>query len=73
MFDCSSDVRAFHNEEVTLPLSEQKAMRERRDANRRRLKKGLKKKRPPLAQGIQETGIVRNAHDGAGSRQRLRH
>lgn len=41
MFDCSKDVKAFHDDEVTLPRAEQTAMRDRRDANRRRLRKGL--------------------------------
>ena len=41
MIDCAKDVRAYHNKDVTLPESEQKKMRDRRDANRRRLRKGL--------------------------------
>lgn len=41
MFDCSKDVRAYHDQKVTLPQSERTAMRDRRDANRRRLCKGL--------------------------------
>lgn len=41
MFDCSKDVRAYHDQKVTLPRSEQTSMRDRRDANRRRLEKGL--------------------------------
>lgn len=41
MFDCSKDIRAYHDQKVTLPRSEQTAMRDRRDANRRRLRKGL--------------------------------
>src|ERR1700722_17912837 len=47
MFDCASDVEAFHNNEVTLPQAERTAMRGRRDANRDRLKKGLKEKSKP--------------------------
>lgn len=43
MFDCAKDVLAYHDDEVTLPRPEQKNMRERRDANRKRLKDGLKK------------------------------
>ena len=34
MFDCSKDVRAYHDQDVTLPKSEQDAMRDRRDSNR---------------------------------------
>lgn len=41
MYDCSKDVRAYHDQKITLPRSEQTAMRDRRDANRRRLRKGL--------------------------------
>lgn len=41
MFDCSKDVRAYHDQEVTLPKNEQDAMRDRRNANRTRLRKGL--------------------------------
>lgn len=41
MFDCSKDVRAYHDQEVTLPKSEQDAMRDRRNANRTRLRNGL--------------------------------
>lgn len=41
MSDCSSDVRAYHNDEVTLPQRDQDDMRDRRDANRDCLKKGL--------------------------------
>ena len=43
MFDCAKDVLSYHDDEVTLPRAEQKNMRERRDANRKRLKEGLKK------------------------------
>lgn len=41
MFDCSKDIRAFHDQEVVLSRDEQTAMRKRRDANRSRLRKGL--------------------------------
>lgn len=41
MFDCAKDVLAYHNEKVTLPQAEQTDMRNRRNANRDRLKKGL--------------------------------
>ena len=42
MFDCSHDVLAHHDEKVTLPQAERTEMRDRRDANRERLKRGLK-------------------------------
>lgn len=41
MFDCAKDVRAYHNDRVTLPKKDQDMMRNRRDSNRRRVKKGL--------------------------------
>lgn len=47
MFDCSKDVRAFHDQKVTLLRSEQTAMRDRRDANRKRLCKGLEQNDDP--------------------------
>ncbi len=43
MHDCAKDLLSYHDNEVTLPRAEQKNMRARRDANRRRLKGGLKK------------------------------
>ncbi len=42
MFDCSKDVIAHHDDKVTLPQAERTQMRDRRDANRERLKRGLK-------------------------------
>ncbi len=47
MFDCSKDVRAYHNQDVTLPKTEQDGMRSRRNANRDRLRKGLRKAGKP--------------------------
>ena len=47
MFDCSKDVRAYHDQEVTLPKSEQDAMRDRRNSNRTRLRNGLDKAGKP--------------------------
>lgn len=48
MFDCSADVRSFHNREVTLPEAERKKMRNRRDANRDRLDRNLEKDDKPI-------------------------
>jgi len=48
MFDCSKEVMGFFNDEVTLSKSEQDEMRSRRNANRARLEKGLKKNEKPL-------------------------
>ena len=47
MIDCAKDVRAYHNQNVTLPQSEQNRMRGRRNANRRRLRSGLDKADKP--------------------------
>jgi hypothetical protein len=47
MFDCSKDVRAYHDQDVTLPKVEQDAMRDRRDSNRMRLRNGLEKAGKP--------------------------
>lgn len=49
MKNCHDDILAFHNEAVTLPNKERTEMRDRRDANRRRLKSGLKRDGEPSA------------------------
>lgn len=56
MFDCSADVLAFHNEQVTLPQKEQDEMKDRRDVNRSRLVKGLKDKERPLPKEFHSQG-----------------
>ncbi len=47
MHDCAADIFRYHDDEVTLPLSEQTSMRQRRDANRKRLRSGLADKNKP--------------------------
>ena len=47
MFDCSNDVLAYHDDEVHLRQAERTAMRGRRDANRDRLRRGLKDAKKP--------------------------
>lgn len=47
MFDCSADVKAYHDQEVTLPKAEQDKMRDRRNSNRNRLRNGLSKAGKP--------------------------
>ncbi|MXZ28658.1 hypothetical protein F4212_08680 [Candidatus Poribacteria bacterium] len=47
MFDCSKDIRAYHNQEVTLPKTEQDRMRDRRNSNRERVRRGLKRADKP--------------------------
>lgn len=47
MKNCSDDILAYHRDEVTLPTATRTGMRENRDANRRRLKRGLEKNGKP--------------------------
>jgi hypothetical protein len=47
MFDCATDVVAYHNDEVTLKQSDRTNMRDRRDVNRTRIKNGLKAQSKP--------------------------
>src|SRR5438876_10309326 len=47
MFDCSKEILGFHDDEVTLLQADRTEMRKRRDANRRRLKDGLRKNKKP--------------------------
>ena len=56
MFDCAKDVLSYHDDEVTLSRTEQKNMRERRDANRKRLKDGLKKAGRPAPLDFETQG-----------------
>jgi hypothetical protein len=45
--DCSKDVVAYHNDDVTLPQAERTQMRDRRDANRKRILDGLEDNNDP--------------------------
>lgn len=56
MFDCADDVLAHHDEKVTLPQADRTAMRDRRNANRERLKKGLKEKGKPAPREFKSQG-----------------
>lgn len=47
MIDCSQDMLSFHNDEVTLPQAERTKMRDRRNANRDRIKNGLEEQKKP--------------------------
>lgn len=47
MYDCSKEVKGYHDDEVTLPPKEQTAMRDRRNSNRERVTKGLAKNEDP--------------------------
>ena len=44
MFDCSDDLLAYHNGEITLPLDDQREMSKRRNSNRDRVRDDLRKK-----------------------------
>ena len=48
MHNCADDVIAYQQSEVALPQAEQTNMRQRRDANRKRLKSGLEAKNKPM-------------------------
>lgn len=68
MLDCSDDVIAYHDDEVTLPQAERTDMRDRRNANRDRLKKGLKGGGKPapmefVAQGSYAMKTMTQHHD----------
>ena len=56
MYNCANDLLAYHDDRVTLPQAERTNMRERRDANRERLKKGLKDKGKPTPREFASQG-----------------
>ena len=47
MINCAKDVRAYHDQAINLPRAEQEQMRDRRNANRTRVRKGLAKADKP--------------------------
>jgi len=47
MFNCNNEIKEFYNDEVSLRDNQINIMRERRDANRKRLRKGLIKNGNP--------------------------
>jgi len=56
MFDCADDITAYHNQKVTLPQEHRTAMRDRRNANRDRLKDGLKENDKPQPSAFHKQG-----------------
>lgn len=56
MFNCAADICVYHDDDVTLPQSERTLMRERRDANRDRLVRGLKKDEKPAPEEFNSQG-----------------
>lgn len=72
MKDCDKDIRAYHDERVRLTEDQKKKLRGRRNANRDRLRRGLKKNGDPapvksVIQGSYAMGTViqepENAYD----------
>ena len=63
MKDCDKDIRAYHDERVRLTEDQKKKLRDRRDANRDRLRHGLEKNGDPapaksVIQGSYAMGTV---------------
>jgi hypothetical protein len=56
MHDCSEDILAHHNEKVTLPQSQRTTMRDHRNANRDRLKRGLSDMGKPAPREFKSQG-----------------
>jgi hypothetical protein len=56
MFNSHNDITAFHNTKVCLPIADRKAMRDRRDTNRTRLKSGLERDKAPKPIGCHTQG-----------------
>ena len=69
MIDCGTDVKAFHDQKVTLPGSEQEEMRKRRNTNRDRLKRNLEKADKPYAVRTCVPGKLSNENDASGREQ----
>jgi cyclic GMP-AMP synthase DncV-like protein len=59
VYDCSAEIRKYHDDRVTLPTPERTSMRRRRDANRDRLRVGLKKDEKPLPYAFHSQGSYR--------------
>lgn len=56
MFDCSQEISRFHDEIVNLPDPTRKIMRDRRDANRTKLKSGLEANDKPQVEEFVSQG-----------------
>lgn len=56
MYNCAEDLLAHHDTQVTLVQADRDTMRERRNANRDRLKKGLKDKAKPAPREFKSQG-----------------
>jgi len=62
MFDCNKDIQSFHAEKVKLTSEQRDMLKGHRDANRKRLKDGLKKNDKPTP-----TEHVRQGSDAMGT------
>lgn len=56
MYDCSEEVLGYHDDEVRLPTDERDEMRDRRDSNRKRVKRGLEKNGDPKPRDFHPQG-----------------
>lgn len=56
MHDCHKDIVAFHGSEVVLSTDDRDEMRNRRDANRKRVESGLEKADEPAAKNFKSQG-----------------
>ena len=70
MENCDKDIRAYHDDRVRLTEGQKKKLRDRRDANRERLRRGLKKNEDPapvksVIQGSYAMGTVIQEPDSA--------
>ena len=66
--NCDKDIRAYHDERVRLTENQKKKLRDRRDANRDRLRRGLKKNADPapVKSVIQGSYAMWHRHPRAG-------
>jgi hypothetical protein len=59
VYDCSSEIRKYHDDRVTLPTTERTNMRDRRNANRKRLRAGLERDKKPQPFAFHSQGSYR--------------
>ncbi len=56
MFDCSDDLLAYHNGEITLPVADQRVMSTRRNSNRDRVRRDLRDEAKPSVREFKSQG-----------------
>ena len=69
MIDCAKDVRAYHKQDVTLPESEQKKMRDRRNFNRDAAAQWSGQGGQARAHRVRQAGQLRHEDDDSGPGQ----